>query len=69
MLTGKEPLGPWPKDLRLKVVGAMNLFHADTGCESYVWQRSLEFWEWMPMRPKGSVNVLSKLAETSIIIL
>jgi hypothetical protein len=35
MLTGKEPLGPWPKDLRLKVVGAMNLFHADTGCESY----------------------------------
>ncbi|KAI5800578.1 S-adenosyl-L-methionine-dependent methyltransferase [Pyronema domesticum] len=31
----KEPVGPWPKDPRLKRAGAMNLLNAETGFESY----------------------------------
>lgn len=31
----KEPMGPWPKDPRLKKVGAMSLLNAETGFESY----------------------------------
>lgn len=31
----KEPCGPWPKDLRLKKVGAMTLLNVETGFESY----------------------------------
>lgn len=31
----KEPVGPWPKDPRLKRVGAMVLLHTDTIFESY----------------------------------
>jgi hypothetical protein len=31
----KEPVGPWPKDQRLKRVGAVSLLNAETGFESY----------------------------------
>ncbi|CCX13551.1 Similar to mRNA 3' acc. no. Q4IPA4 [Pyronema omphalodes CBS 100304] len=31
----KEPMGPWPKDPRLKRLGAMVLLHSDTSFESY----------------------------------
>ncbi|KAI5819329.1 S-adenosyl-L-methionine-dependent methyltransferase [Pyronema omphalodes] len=34
-MTAQEPCGPWPKDLRLKKVGAMGLLNAETGFESY----------------------------------
>jgi hypothetical protein len=32
----KEPVGPWPKDKRLKRAGALALLAADTGIEAYV---------------------------------
>jgi hypothetical protein len=35
VMTAKEPLGPWPKDERLKRVGAMGLLHHETVFESY----------------------------------
>ncbi|CCX05524.1 S-adenosyl-L-methionine-dependent methyltransferase [Pyronema domesticum] len=35
MLTAKEPFGPWPKDPRMKRVGAMSLLNGSTGFESY----------------------------------
>jgi hypothetical protein len=35
MLQAKEPIGPWPKEPRLKKIGAMTLLNAETGCESY----------------------------------
>lgn len=31
----KEPVGPWPKDPRLKTIGAMVLLHGDSAFESY----------------------------------
>jgi hypothetical protein len=31
----KQPLGPWPKDPRLKRVGALVLMACDTGIEAY----------------------------------
>ncbi|KAI5800576.1 S-adenosyl-L-methionine-dependent methyltransferase [Pyronema domesticum] len=31
----KEPVGPWPKDSRLKRAGAMNLLNGETAFESY----------------------------------
>lgn len=31
----KKPLGPWPKDPRLKKVGAMVLLHSETVFKSY----------------------------------
>jgi hypothetical protein len=35
MHASKEPFGPWPKDPRLKRIGAMNLLNGETGFESY----------------------------------
>jgi hypothetical protein len=35
MVTAKEPFGPWPKDPRMKKIGAMSLLNAETGFESY----------------------------------
>jgi hypothetical protein len=35
VLPVKEPMGPWPKDPRLKRLGAMVLLHSDTSFESY----------------------------------
>ncbi|KAI5819276.1 S-adenosyl-L-methionine-dependent methyltransferase [Pyronema omphalodes] len=35
VMNAKEPGGPWPKDPRMKRLGAMNLLNAETGCESY----------------------------------
>ncbi|KAF8243752.1 S-adenosyl-L-methionine-dependent methyltransferase [Wilcoxina mikolae CBS 423.85] len=31
----KEPLGPWPKDKRLKTIGAMCLLNGETGIEAF----------------------------------
>ncbi|KAI5816390.1 hypothetical protein BZA77DRAFT_353950 [Pyronema omphalodes] len=31
----KEPIGPWPKDKRLKQVGAMVMLTSETGIEAY----------------------------------
>ncbi|KAI5796123.1 hypothetical protein FPQ18DRAFT_387389 [Pyronema domesticum] len=35
MHVSKERFGPWPKDPRLKSIGAMNLLNGETGFESY----------------------------------
>jgi hypothetical protein len=35
IVTGKQPFGPWPKEKRMKTVGAMVMLNADTGCEAY----------------------------------
>jgi hypothetical protein len=35
MLSVKEPFGPWPKDPRMKKIGAMSLLNGETGFESY----------------------------------
>ncbi|KAI5819281.1 hypothetical protein BZA77DRAFT_350881 [Pyronema omphalodes] len=35
IMNAKEPCGPWPKDSRLKKVGAMSLLNAENGCESH----------------------------------
>ncbi|KAI5819280.1 S-adenosyl-L-methionine-dependent methyltransferase [Pyronema omphalodes] len=35
VVSAKEPCGPWPKDPRMKRLGAMNLLNAETGFESY----------------------------------
>jgi hypothetical protein len=32
---GKEPVGPWAKDPRMKKIGAMQLLHCETVYESY----------------------------------
>jgi AraC-like DNA-binding protein len=33
--TAKEPFGPWPKEPRLKKIGAMVLLHSEEAFESY----------------------------------
>ncbi|KAI5792664.1 methyltransferase [Pyronema domesticum] len=33
--TRKQPFGPWPKDERMKKIGAMVMFTADAGAEGY----------------------------------
>jgi len=35
VVTKKHPFGPWPKDRRLKHVGAMALLMCETGIEAY----------------------------------
>ncbi|KAI5812275.1 S-adenosyl-L-methionine-dependent methyltransferase [Pyronema omphalodes] len=35
VVVGKEPIGPWPKDPRMKKIGAMTLLHCETVFESY----------------------------------
>jgi hypothetical protein len=34
-LEAKEPVGPWPKDVKQKRIGAMSLLNCETGIESY----------------------------------
>lgn len=31
----KQPIGPWPKDPALKMIGAMNLLSLESGIEAY----------------------------------
>jgi hypothetical protein len=35
VMLGKEPIGPWAKDPRMKKIGAMTLLHCETVFESY----------------------------------
>jgi hypothetical protein len=46
----KEPVGPWPKDPRLKRAGAMNLLNGETTFDSYGMALLLGYWECMSIK-------------------
>lgn len=43
----KQPIGPWPKDKNLKMIGAMNLLSLNTGIEAYSLVCTLEESTWL----------------------
>lgn len=49
----KQPLGPWPKDRRLKTVGAMCVLNAETGIEAFGTAPFTRIMGYTPEQAKG----------------